>query len=185
MSYDSDRSPRRVERRYPMYEQAHRANASWAEIWSCVGESNTVPLAYRARLHRQSLRSLADGPPRKPRRCGRARGTVESRWPEALRWERSNEARHHQGPPEPAKLRLAGEDRASTAPRGLRCQTKERGSSPPGTMRRAFAALASGGTVGSRWPEGLRRQRSNETRHHPEGAPRIRGEFIFVCRGAL
>ncbi len=105
--------------------------------------------------------------------------------PRAFVWSRSNETCHHQGPPEPAKFRLPGEDRTSTAPRGLRCQTKERGSSPPGTMRRAFAALASGGTVGSRWPEGLRRQRSNETRHHPEGAPRIRGEFIFVCRGAL
>ena len=70
--------------------------------------------------------------------------------------------------PEPAKFRLPGEDRTSTAPRGLRCQTKDRGSSPPGTMRRAFAALASGGTAASRWPEGLRHQRSNEAHHHPE-----------------
>jgi hypothetical protein len=100
--------------------------------------------------------------------------------PRAFVWSRSNETRHH-----PGGFSFRGKGRTSTAPKGLRFQTKERGSSPPGTMRRAFAALASGGTVGSRWPEGLRRQRSSETRHRPEGAPRIRGEFIFVCRGAL
>jgi len=47
-------------------------------------------------------------------------------------------------------------------------------------MRRAFAASASGGTVGSRWPEGLRPQRSNETRHHPERSA-ANSRRIHIC----
>jgi hypothetical protein len=46
--------------------------------------------------------------------------------------------------------------------------------------------LASGGTVGSRWPEGLRRQRSNETRHHPErGAANSRRVHICLSRRSM
>jgi hypothetical protein len=79
-----------------------------------------------------------------------------------------------------------GKGRTSTAPKGLRFQTKERGSSPPGTMSRVIRALASGGTVGSRWPEGLRRQRSNETRHHPErGAANSRRVHICLSRRSM
>jgi hypothetical protein len=71
--------------------------------------------------------------------------------PRAFVWSRSNETRHH-----PGGFSFRGKGRTSTAPKGLRFQTKERGSSPPGTISHASAAWASGGTAEFRWPEGLR-----------------------------
>jgi hypothetical protein len=73
--------------------------------------------AYGARLDRQSLRSLADGPPRKPRRCGRARGTLESRWPRAFVGSEVTRPVTILGP-EPAKFRLPGERSNLDGPEG-------------------------------------------------------------------
>ena len=104
----------------------------------------------------------------KPRRRGSPGGTVESpsaRGPSlGVEVTRPVTTRDRSRP----GFSFRGKGRTSTAPKGLRCQTKERGSSPPGTVRRAFAALASGGTAEFRWPEAFDIQRSNETRHHPE-----------------
>ena len=104
----------------------------------------------------------------KPRRRGSPGGTVEfslARGPSfGVEVTRPVTTRDRSRP----GFSFRGKGRTSTAPKGLRFQTKERGSSPPGTISRACAALASGGTAEFRWPEAFDIQRSNETRHHPE-----------------
>ena len=84
-----------------------------------------------------------------------------------------------------AALASGGRSNLDGPRKGLRCQTKERGSSPPGTMRRAFAALASGGTAAPRRPEGLRPQRSNEAHHHPGSGAAIFAANSYLSVAAL
>jgi hypothetical protein len=108
--------------------------------------------------------------------------------PRAFVWSRSNETCHHPGPPEPAirGIGFRGKDRTSTARErafGFRrrsevlhhpelCAANSRLWLPRERLR----------LVGPKAFDHNEVTRRITTR---KGAPRIRGEFIFVCRGAL